>query len=236
MNVFPAVCDDLEKYYAPVPTAGVFDSPGVLLCLNTQWASFLDGALQPLLSPCQWAGSETEVEAAIQQVQRLLVALGNVGDCTSPIGVAAMYALIRDEKSQNVSGGTFTAGDWRQRNLTNVVSDTGGFVTLASNQITLPAGTYRCRIRCPAYQVSRHQARLYNVTDGSTLALGSSVRTAPTGGTQNESVIVGFFTLTSSKVLEIQHRCETTLANTGFGIAANFGIEVYTTAEFWKES
>lgn len=179
--------------------------------------------------------NESEVDTALGYVQDLKAWLvDNLPPPTTPGDV--MYALIRDEKAQNTNAGSFSSGAWRRRDLNTVVSDNGGFVTLASNQITLTAGAYRCHIRCPAYQVSRHQARLYNVTDGLTLALGGSVRTAPTGGTQNESVIVGFFTLADSKVLEVQHRCESSLSNTGFGVAANFDIEIYTTAEFWKES
>ena len=44
------------------------------------------------------------------------------------------------------------------------------------------------------------------------------------------------FILSSSAVLEIQHECTSTYANYGFGFPGSFGTEVYTIAEFWKET
>ncbi|MBI5671126.1 MAG: hypothetical protein HZC41_24280 [Chloroflexi bacterium] len=146
------------------------------------------------------------------------------------------YILLRDEKPAGTDGGTFTAGAWQTRDLNNRVVDTGGYAALAANQITLAAGTYRCRIQCPAYGVNKHQARLYNLTNAATLLVGSSQRNPSTGNQTIPSIIVGRFTLASAKVLEVQHRCETTLATTGLGIAAGFDTEIYTLAEFWKEA
>lgn len=65
----------------PIPTAGVFDSPTVVLCINAEWASHLDGLLGRLLHPNAWIGTEEEKEAAIQEVGKLLIALLPVGDC-----------------------------------------------------------------------------------------------------------------------------------------------------------
>ncbi len=232
--MFP-VCDaDAETYLAPVPSAGVFDAPGIRLCLNTQWASHLDGLLGQLLNRCLWAGSETDVDAALQEVNKLLVKLAEVGDCESE-PIVTPYALFRDEKTMGQDGGTFTAGAWRRRQL-GFTFATGGFATMTDDQITLPAGTYRCRIQCPAAAVNKHQARLYNVTDSAVLLWGSSQRTAATLNTVIPSIIIGRFTLAASKVLEVQHRCETTVTNTGFGYAAGFDTEVYTIAEIWKEA
>ncbi len=146
------------------------------------------------------------------------------------------YVLICDEKTLDTPGGTFSSGAWQTRDLTTIKSDVGGHAALAANQITLAAGTWRCRIQCPAYQVAKHQARLYSISDGLTLALGSSQRTATTVGTTVFSSIIGRFTLSTSKVLEVQHRCETSFSTYGFGYQAGLDTEVYTIAEFWKEA
>ncbi len=146
------------------------------------------------------------------------------------------YILLRDEKTTGVDGGTFTAGAWQTRELLFKLADAGGHAVLSANQITLAAGTYRCRIQCPAYAVNKHQARLYNVTNAATLLWGSSQRNPAGGNTLVPSLIIGRFTLTAPKVLEVQHRCETTLATNGLGIASGFDTEVYTIAEFWKEA
>lgn len=146
------------------------------------------------------------------------------------------YILIRDEKAQNTEGGTFTSGAWRTRTLNTEVVDTGNHAALASNQITLEAGTYRVWISCPAINVARHQARLQNITDGTTLLVGTSESSAAASTVTSRSLIEGRITLSAQKVLEVQHQCQTTGTTTGFGLASNFTTEVYTIVELIRES
>jgi hypothetical protein len=148
------------------------------------------------------------------------------------------YILIRDEKAQNTAGGTFSSGSWQTRDLNTEVSDAGGHASVASNQITLVAGTYRIRrIRVPAHRVGRHQARLQNITDTATIELGTSEYAPPgTDASTNHSEITGRFTLGATKVLEVQHRCSDTGSTNGFGVEANFDTEIYTIVELERES
>jgi hypothetical protein len=144
------------------------------------------------------------------------------------------YICIQDQKTQDTHGGTFTTGAWRTRDLNTEVSDTGGHASVASNQITLAAGTYTCRILVPGVKVNAHKAKLYNITDGADVLLGLS-GFSDTNSIQNYfATIVGKFVIAAPKVLEVQHNCSNTNANYGFGNASGFGVEVYTTAEFWK--
>jgi hypothetical protein len=48
------------------------------------------------------------------------------------------------------------------------------------------------------------------------------------------SEAMGKFTLAVQSVLEVQHRCNTTRATDGFGIAVNIDsvVEIYTVAQF----
>lgn len=147
------------------------------------------------------------------------------------------YVCLRDEKTANTAGGTFTSGSFVKRDIAEF-SDTNTLCSVSSSVIVLAAGTYRCRITCPAWYVDRHKARLRNTTAGTTLLVGTSEYS--TNGladiAQTHSIIVGRFTVAASQNLEIQHRCESTFATSGLGVAANLGeVEVYTTAEFWKE-
>ncbi len=161
-------------------------------------------------------------------------------------GSAALaYVLAIDKKAATTNGGTFTSGAWRQRDLNTEVADAAALASVAANQITLAAGTYRCRIRAPAFNVDSHQARLYNVTDAvvqpftdGSDAYGSTEFVGSTGsGTQSSSEIVGRFTIATSKTLRIEHRCSATQATTGFGVQAGFGAyESFATAEFWREN
>ncbi|MBZ0274856.1 MAG: hypothetical protein K8I60_01855 [Anaerolineae bacterium] len=146
------------------------------------------------------------------------------------------YISIEDQKSSGTNGGTFTSGAWQTRDLNTEVSDTGGHASIASNQITLAAGVYIVNALVPAANVVRHQARLYNVTGGAVLLLGTSERCGSSGSTpadfvQTPSRIKGLIDLTASAVLEVQHYCVTTGTSTGFGYAAGITTEVYTTIE-----
>ena len=84
------------------------------------------------------------------------------------------YLEYRDAKASGTDGGSFTLGSWLTRTLNTEAHDTGGHGSLASNQITLAAGTYEVDIMAPAVGVNGHQARLRNITDGTTTLLGSS--------------------------------------------------------------
>ena len=149
---------------------------------------------------------------------------------------ALIFAYLRvcDEQAANTSGGTFTSGAWQTRTLNTISSQVDVKASLNINQILLEAGVYLCRILCPAYAVNRHKARLRNMTDGTDLLLGTS-EFAGTAA-QTTSIVAGRIDLPTQKVVEVQHRCETTVATDGFGRASNFAVtEVYTVAEFWRQ-
>lgn len=136
--------------------------------------------------------------------------------------------ILRDEKAQNTAGGTFTSGAWRTRDLNVEVIDTGGYCTLSSNQFTLASGTYEIQAIAPANCVDMHQTRLQNITDGTTTIIGSNAWASSGLYFNTDSLVVGRFTITSTKTFEIQHRCAVTNATFGFGGLSNFTTEVYT--------
>jgi hypothetical protein len=145
------------------------------------------------------------------------------------------YACVVDQKAQNTSGGTFTSGAWRTRDLNTEVNDSDGIVSVASNQMTLGAGTYRIIAYAPGYNVNFHQTRLYNITDSSVVLLGSSEYADNTSISYGKSFVVGRFTLSASKVLELQHICSATKPDNGFGVQANHASEIYAAVVLEKE-
>lgn len=134
---------------------------------------------------------------------------------------------IQDQKAQNTAGGTFTSGAWQTRVLNTAVTNQISGASLAANQITLPAGTYRCFWHAPAYDnitTTTHQSRLQNITGSATLLLGES-RSIAMGGNSSG---FGIITLAGATVIELQHQISSTQATDGFGQAANLTTEVYS--------
>jgi hypothetical protein len=143
---------------------------------------------------------------------------------------------VQDQKSQNTSGGTFTAGSWQTRTLNTIVNDSSSLVSIASNHIVLPAGTYEVSAIAPCCGVDRHQARLRDITNSVTLCLGLSYYNSLISAIEKtgNALVIGRFILSGVANVELQHQCQTTRATDGFGLAANFGIEVYASVELHK--
>ena len=152
------------------------------------------------------------------------------------VGGSISNWIIRDVKTSGTDGGTFTAGAWQTRDLNTLTkpSGVGTEVQLAvspatTNQLRIEAGTYRIfAIACCGDDPEQNKCKLRNITDSTDTLIGSSAR-APSGGSGN-SLIHGFFTIASTKVFELQHRCTSTTLTSGFGDATGVaGVsEVYS--------
>jgi len=140
--------------------------------------------------------------------------------------------MLEDQKASTTDGGTFTTGAWRTRDLNTEVKNTIQGASLGSNQITLPAGTYRIRAKLPFRGTERTKARLYNVSDVSTEIWGTNGYGASAGGSVGWDFVEGIFTIAAEKTLEVQHNAQQTSATGGFGLSvgAYFTIdhETYT--------
>lgn len=138
----------------------------------------------------------------------------------------AQILHVRDEKTTGSYGGTSSNTTVHVRTLNTVATNTITGASLASNQITLPAGTYKVYFRTPCFGAGNNRARLYNVTDTASALLGSSCSTA--SNTQSDSVGEGIITLAGTKVLELRHYVTTGVATFGLGVSAADGLtEVY---------
>jgi len=124
---------------------------------------------------------------------------------------------VRDVKATTVAGGDSAATTWNVRDLNTTVENSISGASLASNQVTLPAGTYRVVARAPGYYTFRQQLRLYDTTGTATLVVGQSGYAY--NGTQDMCHLRGNFTLATSSVLELQHY--TTRAQVTLGLGAD---------------
>jgi hypothetical protein len=148
------------------------------------------------------------------------------------------YAKLADVQTNGTNGGSFTSGSYATRVLNTEIVDPDGIVTLSANQFTLTTGTYRILARAPGYKCGRHKAKLYNVTDAADEIVGEGTFSAAASGYATTSALVrGQFTILDTKTFELQHRCETTSATFGLGVACSFSdSEIYAVVEIWKLS
>ena len=154
---------------------------------------------------------------------------------TSDISFTA-YAVIADQKTLGTDGGTFTSGAWRTRDLNTEVTDVNNIVSISSNQFTLQAGTYLIKARATAYDCERHQLRIRNITDGTTVRSGICNFLNVSYNPHNTAVIVGRTTISAAKAFELQHQAQTTKSTNGFGVASDFTTEVFAEVEIYKEA
>lgn len=154
--------------------------------------------------------------------------LANVISAIPP--AASIYMLtFQEQQTSGTDGGNFTSGAWRTRDLNTVVFNNIPSASLSSSQITLPAGTYEVISHCVGNSVNRHTSGLYNITDSAFTLYGSVENTNATTGMASSSIISGAFTISGTKVFELQHRCSDTKNTDGLGKSCNFGIpEVYS--------
>ena len=160
---------------------------------------------------------------------------GNLSFGADSGGLNASYARLADVKGNTTQGGSFTSGAWRTRDITTEETDPDGIVSISSNQFTLQAGTYHIYASCCAVGVDNHNCRIYNITDSSTLLTGLANKN------QEENVsdyahVRGQFTISGTKVFELQHRCQTTVTTHGFGAYASWNGNVYSVIEIHKRS
>jgi hypothetical protein len=160
-----------------------------------------------------------------------------VGDGSALTGIVNGFFIVQETQASGTDGGTFTSGAWRTRGLNTVQHNSIAGASLASNRVTLPAGTYRVRGGAFAFRVNSNAARLYSITASATLLIGSSNYAYSSDNGYVESAVVGIFTLGATTVIELQHDCETTFSDRGFGDAGDTGErELYAHLEIEKLS
>ena len=171
---------------------------------------------------------------------RTLLAAASAAAARSLLGLTRAevdYVLLCDSKASGTNGGSCSAATTATRTINTEITDTGGVCTLASNQFTLLAGTYRISASVPAYNCDRTRAKLYNVTDAADVSTVIGTSEAPLTTTQTRCCVFGEFTIASGKAFEIRHYTQSAVASTGFGVAVSSGAnEIYTVVELWRKA
>jgi len=151
------------------------------------------------------------------------------GSAWLAVGASPTTAIFNETQASGTQGGTFTSGSYLKRTLNTTVINNIVGCSIAASVITLPAGTYEVSGSAIGYSVDRHKSRLQNTSDATTLQIGTTELVGGASGTQTRTFIDGGFTLAASKTIELQHRCQDTLATYGWGVSSGFGdSEIYS--------
>jgi hypothetical protein len=166
---------------------------------------------------------------------RLIGAAQTNGSAQWIVSLQPEFLQFQDQKSSGTAAGTFTAGSYVTRVINTSVTNGIGGASLASNQITLPAGTYHIQATAPGYSCGDHKIKLRNVTDSTDTLIGKTNTDAAGSVLMSLSQLGGVFSISSPKTFEIQHRCTTTKTTDGLGRGAGFGdIEIYADVQIWR--
>lgn len=202
----------------------------VLIPDDVEWIAIVNGALTRLGEPDMYEAYGAVTPGEIAERMRTLFEEYLEYCPEEPI---SGLIVLEDVRAQGVYGGDFTQGAWRTRTVNTELTDTLSRCSLASNQITLLAGTYHMEIAAQVNECGSHQMRLQNITDSTTVLLGQSGFATPyTGGPSGDVAhLIGSFVISATKTFEVQHICQSTRTTYGMGMAGAFAAEKYMTVE-----
>ena len=139
---------------------------------------------------------------------------------------------VQDRRASGAGTSSLTGSTWNVRVLNTTQTNEISGASLASNQITLPAGTYWIDSGVFAYSNSGGlgtKQRLRNITAGTTSVVGMSTNVDTSGAFTN---MTGRFTLAGSTVLEVQQYAT---AGGGGGVVVSSGEEeIFVDVKIWK--
>ncbi len=143
------------------------------------------------------------------------------------------YFWARHELATGNSEANSTAGSYLIRSINTLKINTINGASLSSNQITLPAGTYRTQANAPFYNSANGlRIAIYNITDS--VALIEGTNGILSGATGYTALVSGSFTLTSQKNIGVYYWVNSPQTN-GLGLQNGQGSkEIYTNIEIWK--
>lgn len=219
------VLTDLMKIHVRAAFANATTSPN-LAVNGAAVAAITKLGGQPLVpGDIYGAGHELELTYRASPVRFDLLNPTNPG-VTNVLSTEIMH--VQEQQPIGTAAGTSIAGI-QTRTLNTLVTNTVPGASLAANQITLPAGTYRIDASAPAFASNSHRLFLYNITDAAYTLLGSSEYCNTSYPTQTRGLLFGLFTISGTKVFELRHDIQSAQLTDGLGVASNMvGVEIYT--------
>jgi hypothetical protein len=145
------------------------------------------------------------------------------------------YIKVSDQKASGTAGGASVASDITQTRTFNTVDvNTITGASLATNTVTLPAGTYEVSGFSSFNNSLIAKIFLYNSSDSTYAIIGVNGGTGAAGN-PSHVVLSGRFTITASKNFIMRYYVSNAQAANGLGLALSSGqVEIYSQIEFRK--
>tara|TARA_R110000868_G_scaffold113599_1_gene304716 strand:- start:80 stop:604 length:525 start_codon:yes stop_codon:yes gene_type:complete len=149
--------------------------------------------------------------------------------------VSPQFATFNETQANGTDGGASIATTWTTRVLNTTILNGISGASLATNQVTLPAGTYVATVMSPFRNTNLTKVRLYNVTDASITAIGQNTNMDSSGAVGGVATLQAQFTIAASKAFAVQYYCQTATASFGLGRAVSASTsEIYTSIQIQK--
>lgn len=153
---------------------------------------------------------------------------------TDAVFPGALVCIAENNQTSGTAAASLTSGADTVREINTLVYNRNTMASLASNRLTLPAGTWEIEwtacIGGNSVDNGTQQSFLYNQTDAAEVKRGTSGEFNEGSGVD----ITGFssgstvVTIAGSKAFEIRHRTSFSGGTCRQGDPASFGTEVYT--------
>jgi len=153
--------------------------------------------------------------------------------------ILPQVAHYQYQESDGDSGESY-ATSWTKVSLNTEVSDPESIGSLASNQVTIGAGTWVFQgwagARYDGSGGGQARIRIYNATDASVISLGQSwnLTNLSNLATPTNIHVFGQTVITGSKAIELQLIADSTQVKTGVHDSLSAGAEVYAELLVWK--
>lgn len=150
----------------------------------------------------------------------------------NPFGAQLLH--VQDQKTLGTSGGSGTNSVWTTRTLNTSITNEISGASLASNLITLPAGTYFLDAYSTVGLCQQMRLRWWNNTDSSLVFESLSCFATSAANNCYPVYIGGRFTIAATKDFALQVNTFGAAANV-LGIASSLGTqEIYSDVKVWK--
>ena len=143
---------------------------------------------------------------------------------------ADQVMIVWDQKTSGTAPQSLPANTWTVREINRNNTTTIPGASLASNQITLPAGTYQIHATAQGFRSNGSKLRLYDATNSAVLLVSNNGNSHSSFNTTADSTIFGRFILTGTSAVQIEQIVATASAGgvALSGIPNNTEVEIYT--------